>query len=100
MAAAPMPHAADSEAWRPLALGEFLLGYPDEDTLVDPQNRLPSAPAAPLGRSGTYMVYRKLRQDVALFRRVLRDAAVCYAGGDEELLAAKVVGRGATACRW
>ena len=80
-------------AWRPLALGEFVLGYPDEDTLVDPQKRLPSAPAAPLGRSGTYMVYRKLRQDVALFRRVLRDAAVCYAGGDEELLAAKVVGR-------
>ena len=79
--------------WRALALGEFVLGYPDEDTLVDPQKRLPSAPADPLGRSGTYMVYRKLRQDVALFRRVLRDAAARFAAGDEELLAAKVVGR-------
>ena len=80
-------------SWRALALGEFVLGYPDEDTLVDPQKRLPSAPADPLGRSGTYMVYRKLRQDVALFRRVLRDAATRFASGDEELLAAKVVGR-------
>ena len=80
-------------AWRPLALGEFVLGYPDEDTLVDPQKRLPSAPADPLGRSGTYVVYRKLRQDVALFRRVLRDAAARFAAGDEELLAAKIVGR-------
>jgi Dyp-type peroxidase family len=81
------------ESWRPLALGEFVLGYPDEDTLVDPQRRLPSAPADPLGRSGTYVVYRKLRQDVALFRRVLSDAAARFGSGDEELLAAKVVGR-------
>jgi Dyp-type peroxidase family len=80
-------------SWRALALGEFVLGYPDEDTLVDPQKRLPSAPTDPLGRSGTYMVYRKLRQDVALFRRVLRDAAARFVSGDEELLAAKVVGR-------
>ena len=79
--------------WRPLALGEFVLGYPDEDTLVDPNRRLPSAPAEPLGRSGTYMVYRKLRQDVALFRRTLRDAAARFPHGDEELLAAKIVGR-------
>jgi Dyp-type peroxidase family len=80
-------------SWRALALGEFVLGYPDEDTLVDPQKRLPSAPADPLGRSGTYMVYRKLRQDVALFRRVLRAAATRFGSRDEELLAAKVVGR-------
>jgi len=39
------------------------------------------------------MVWRKLRQDVALFRRTLRDAATRYEHGDEELLAAKVVGR-------
>ena len=78
--------------WRPLAPGEFILGYPDEDTRVDPQKRLPNAPADPLGRSGTYVVYRKLRQDVALFRRTLRDAAA-RGRHDEELLAAKVVGR-------
>ncbi len=80
-------------AWRALALGEFVLGYADEDTLVDPMKRLPSAPADPLGRSGTYVVYRKLRQDVALFRRTLRDAAARFLAGDEELLAAKIVGR-------
>ncbi len=79
--------------WRPLAPGEFILGYPDEDTRADPQRRLPNAPAAPLGRSGTYMVWRKLYQDVARFRRVLRKAAELYEGGDAHLLSAKVVGR-------
>jgi Dyp-type peroxidase family len=78
--------------WRPLAPGEFILGYPDEDTRVDPKRRLPNAPAAPLGRSGTYMVWRKLYQDVALWRRVMLDAARLY-DGDEQKLSAKVVGR-------
>jgi Dyp-type peroxidase family len=79
--------------WRALAPGEFVLGYEDEDTRVDPERRLPNAPREPFGRSGTYMVWRKLRQDVALFRRTLRDAAAHYHGGDHEKLAAKVVGR-------
>jgi Dyp-type peroxidase family len=79
--------------WRALAPGEFILGYPDEDTRADPKKRLPNAPAAPLGRSGTYMVWRKLYQDVALWRRVMRDAATLYEGGDEHKLSAKVVGR-------
>jgi Dyp-type peroxidase family len=73
--------------WRPLAAGEFVLGYDDED------QRLPNAPNEPYGRSGTYMVWRKLRQDVALFRRTLRDGAARYEDGDHEKLAAKVVGR-------
>ncbi len=80
-------------AWRPLAPGEFILGYPDEDTRSDPKRRLPTAPAAPLGRSGTYMVWRKLYQDVARWRRVIRDAAKLYEAGDERMLSAKVVGR-------
>jgi Dyp-type peroxidase family len=78
--------------WRPLAPGEFILGYEDEDSRVDPEHRLPSAPAAPLGRGGTYMVYRKLYQDVALWRETLRDAARDYEGGEKKL-AAKIVGR-------
>ena len=45
-----------------------------------------------LSRNGSYVVYRKLRQDVAAFRRQLREAAALYPGG-EELLAAKLVGR-------
>jgi Dyp-type peroxidase family len=78
--------------WRALAAGEFILGYEDEDSRYDPERRLPSAPAAPLGRSGTYMIYRKLHQDVALWRRTLRDAASAYPGGSQRL-AAKIVGR-------
>ena len=80
-------------AWRALAPGEFILGYEDEDTRVDPERGLPNAPADPFGRSGTYMVWRKLYQDVALFRHVLREAAELYEDGDHEKLAAKVVGR-------
>jgi len=83
----------EEDGWRPLALGEFILGYEDEESRTDPQRRLPSAPADPLGSHGTYMIWRKLHQDVALFRRTLREASELYEGGDEELLAAKVVGR-------
>jgi Dyp-type peroxidase family len=79
--------------WRPLAPGEFILGYEDEDSRADPHRRLPNAPGDPLGRNGTYMVWRKLHQDVALFRRALEDAAEHYEGGDVEKLRAKVVGR-------
>lgn len=79
--------------WRPLALGEFILGHEDEASRDDPARALPHAPDDPIGRNGTYMVWRKLEQDVALFRRTLRDAAALYHGGDEEKLAAKVVGR-------
>ena len=77
--------------WRGLALGELILGYADEDSRPDGQP-LPSAPVEPLGRSGTYMVVRKLSQDVALFRKTVRKAAELYEGGEEKLLA-KIVGR-------
>ena len=84
----------EKDGWRALAPGEFILGYEDEDTREDPKRALlPRAPQEPYGRSGTYMVWRKLRQDVALFRRTLRDAAARYTDGDHEKLAAKVVGR-------
>jgi Dyp-type peroxidase family len=79
--------------WRALAPGEFVLGYPDEDTRDDPRGRLPPAPAGRLGRSATFMVWRKLRQDVARFRRVLAAAAEVYEDGDADRLSAKVVGR-------
>ena len=73
--------------WRPIRAGEFILGYPDE------QGGLPAAPPPDeLSRNGSYLVYRKLHQDVAAFRRQLAEAAALYPGGEEEL-AAKLVGR-------
>jgi len=74
-------------SWKALQPGEFILGYPDDEGL------LPEAPTPNvLGRNGTYLVFRKLHEHVALFRTFLRDQAKGYPGG-EELLAAKLVGR-------
>src|SRR5262249_18159820 len=47
--------------WRDVATGEFLLGYVDED------GEVPESPAPPFNRNGTFMVYRKLHMNVALF---------------------------------
>jgi len=84
----PGQGAPDGKAgWRPIRAGEFILGYPDE------QGALPVAPDPDqFSVNGTYLVYRKLRQDVAAFRRQLAEGARHFGGG-EELLAAKIVGR-------
>jgi Dyp-type peroxidase family len=72
--------------WEALATGEFLLGYADE------AGELPVAPIPHLlGRNGTFMVYRKMHQNVATFRNYLEEKAKLY--GDKEKLAAKFVGR-------
>ena len=63
--------ALDGEGnWRPLATGEFLLGYPDE------AQEIPGA-AMPLdfSRNGTFMAYRKLHQNVAAFRDFMDETA-------------------------
>lgn len=84
--------------WRDLKAGEFVLGYPDEDGPAI------GGAADRLLRNGTYMVYRKLYQDVARFRKQLYDDAQRYGASlsdqpaldpDQlyELMAAKVVGR-------
>ncbi len=73
--------------WEALATGEFLLGYADE------AGELPVAPIPHLlGRNGTFMVYRKLHQNVATFRKYLEEQGALYGGGKEKL-AAKFVGR-------
>ena len=73
--------------WRPIRAGEFILGYPDEEGV------LPAAPPpAELSTNASFLVYRKLYQDAAAFRKQLSESAKLYPGG-EELLAAKVVGR-------
>jgi len=70
---------------RPIKAGEFVLGYRDEMGGV--QKTTPEI----LGRNGTYVVFRKLHQRVAAFRQYLKDTSTSAA--DEELLAAKMMGR-------
>jgi len=86
-------------------LGEYLLGYPNEyggytdRPLLDPARagtRLPRAEDAPdradLGRNGSYLVMRQLRQDVRGFWQFVDRQA----GGDagrREAIASAMVGR-------
>ncbi|MFE7214210.1 Dyp-type peroxidase [Streptomyces sp. NPDC057611] len=77
--------AGSNQLERPLRAGEFVLGYPDE--LGGVQTPWPEI----LGRNGSYAVFRKLHQRVAAFRRCLKDHSTSRE--DEELLAAKVLGR-------
>ncbi|MFE4414927.1 Dyp-type peroxidase [Streptomyces sp. NPDC056821] len=77
--------AGSNQLERPLRAGEFVLGYPDE--LGGVQTPWPEI----LGRNGSYAVFRKLHQRVAAFRRCLKDNSTSRE--DEELLAAKVLGR-------
>jgi Dyp-type peroxidase family len=70
---------------QPLKAGEFVLGYPDEMGGV--QKTTPEI----LGRNGTYVVFRKLHQRVADFRRFLQTNS--KSSDEEELLAAKMMGR-------
>jgi Dyp-type peroxidase family len=91
--------------------GEFLLGYANEygrytdrpllDPSDDPGNTLPrdadGSGRADLGRNGSYLVFRQLRQDVAGFWRFV-DAATRRSDGTSDpagrvRLAAKMVGR-------
>ncbi|WP_245446354.1 Dyp-type peroxidase [Mesorhizobium kowhaii] len=84
--------------WRSLKPGEFLLGYEDEAG--------PGGTGAPepfeLRVNGTYMVFRKLHQDVAAFRNYLHTAAKSLYGSDDpghqELVAAKMMGRWRSGC--
>jgi Dyp-type peroxidase family len=78
---------ANDGRWTPLATGELLLEYADE------AGELPVAPLPHLlASNGTFMVYRKLHQNVATFRRYLKENGKLYAGGPEKL-ASKFLGR-------
>jgi Dyp-type peroxidase family len=84
--------------WRALKPGEFLLGYEDEADAVASQIPEPTE----LRLNGTYMVFRKLYQDVAAFRRYLIAAAKSLYGNDDQyhqdLVAAKMMGRWRSGC--
>lgn len=95
----------------PIKAGEFILGYenqygqlpftPTVPAGQDPQGLLPpvaGSTAKDLGRNGTYLVLRKLRQDVEAFERFLDEHSHDPEdpGGNarrKELLAAKMMGR-------
>ncbi|MFI7542838.1 Dyp-type peroxidase [Actinoplanes sp. NPDC049599] len=67
--------------------GEFVLGRPDVDGDVAGR-RLPPH----LRRNGSFLVYRKLEQDVPAFREMTSAAAASFAGGADDV-AAGLVGR-------
>ncbi|MCA9680022.1 MAG: Dyp-type peroxidase [Myxococcales bacterium] len=79
--------------------GEIVLGYPNQYGRLPEAPRLPGAglPDDDLGRNGTYLVFRKLEQDVPGFWRYFRDQARRVAGRDDlattEWLAARAMGR-------
>jgi len=79
----PDAHAGNEAA---IKAGEFVMGYPDElgETAQVP---IPEE----LRRNGTFMAFRKFHMDVAAFRKYLR--AQASSPEEEELLAAKMVGR-------
>ena len=66
--------------------GEFILGYPDENGETA-QAPIPQE----LRHNGSFIAFRKFHMDVAAFRRYLR--AQASSPEEEELLAAKMVGR-------
>ncbi|HEX2024394.1 MAG TPA: Dyp-type peroxidase [Acidimicrobiales bacterium] len=86
--------AGDDARRSVIAAGEFVLGYPNGYGKLTPVPKAGTATSQPweFGRSGTYLVFRHLYQDVAAFWQYLDRVT----GGDEEArvkLAAKFVGR-------
>jgi deferrochelatase/peroxidase EfeB len=83
------------KGWEPLATGEFLLGHADEG------QELPPAPVpVEFSRNGTFMVWRKLHQNVDSYRRYFEAQGARFCGAfnldaDAAMitLEAKVVGR-------
>ena len=73
--------------WEPLETGEFILGYRDESQ---------EYPVAPMPRllsfNGTFMVYRKLHQNVGSFNLYVEEVGQHFPGGKEALMA-KFAGR-------
>lgn len=93
----------DDQSWVPLAPGEFILGYPDESQSI-PKAARPRQ----LTNNGTFLVFRKLHQNVATFRKYLVETGKEYEKSLDmklyrhadgrmvkgwEILAAKMAGR-------
>lgn len=82
--------------WRPLATGEFLLGYPDEA-----QEIAGAAMPLPFSRNGTFFAYRKLQENVVAFRTYIAASTAKFGAvfaiddptAARETLLAKISGR-------
>jgi len=78
---------SEKGAWSPLAAGEFLLGH------VDGDGEMPLAPQPEvLARNGSFMVLRKLEQDVDAFREYCADTAK-QSGVSADDIACRMIGR-------
>ncbi len=99
------PKGFQYEYGNAVALGEILLGYPNEYRKYTMRPLVADGPAArglfaaeeeptvrDVGRNGTFVVMRDLRQDVRAFWRFV-DANAAHAGLDASALAAALVGR-------
>ena len=73
---------------RAIAAGEFILG---ENSETGKPVAMPEPPE--LGRNGSFVVLRKYESQAGAFNDFIRSQAQAQANGDEELLAAKLVGR-------
>ncbi len=86
IAGAPNVSASDPSA---IPTGEFILGYSNSYGILPPSPTVPGV--QDFGANGSFLVFRKLQQDVAQFRRYFlgasKDATDC------EHLMAKAVGR-------
>lgn len=87
--------SGDDNRWIPLATGEFLLGHPDEAQEIADT----TAPCEVM-RNGTFLVYRKLHENVASFQNFIHTAAQRYSIvanipeiDAREILKAKIAGR-------
>ena len=84
----PTRKSPDSlSGWEPLETGEFILGHRDET------KELPKAPMPrPLSYNGSYLVYRKLHENVGSFNRFIEEQGKLLPDGADEA-AAKFAGR-------
>jgi Dyp-type peroxidase family len=95
-----LPHPGEGTpvkgGWEPIPSGEFVLGYPnarDARPACDlPDPFAPNDPLPQLLMNGSFLVIRRLREDVAAFRDWVC-AQANRAAMSEELFAAKLVGR-------
>ena len=112
----PIPLPTDPNALPPLTPGEFVLGYNNEYANISPAPAVPAASdrntilppdaddatARSFGRNGTFLVYRKLKQDYDAFWGWCEEATRKQDGSVDpaakEMLAAKLVGRYKSGC--